>query len=80
MWISSPLRSALLAWSVSLLSLSGAPAAGVVLTQDGQPRATIVLAETPSSSAQLAAYELQHDVRKISGARLPMERAATGFD
>ncbi len=74
MCIASPLRLALLAWGVSLLSLNGARAAGVMLTQDGRPRATILLAETPSSSAQLAAYELQHYVKKMSGATLPMAR------
>lgn len=42
------------------------------LAEDGQARATIVLASEPSSSAQLAAFELQHYIQKMSGARLPI--------
>ncbi|GMU54095.1 MAG: hypothetical protein AMXMBFR33_32410 [Candidatus Xenobia bacterium] len=45
---------------------------GLVLTEDGQPRATIVLAAAPSEKARLAAQELQTYVRKISGATLPV--------
>ncbi len=42
------------------------------LVQDGQPRAEIVIAETPQRSARLAAQELQHAVEKISDAKLPI--------
>jgi hypothetical protein len=51
-----------------------AAAEQLVLTQDGQPRATIVLAEKPTASAQLAAFELQHYIKKISGATLPITK------
>jgi hypothetical protein len=42
------------------------------LTRDGQPAATIVVAEKPTRAAQLAAAELQEQVRRISGATLPV--------
>ncbi|MBM4045031.1 MAG: hypothetical protein FJ279_07950, partial [Planctomycetes bacterium] len=43
-----------------------------VLAQDGQPRATIVVAAKPSRMAQFAAEELAHYARKLSGASLPI--------
>jgi hypothetical protein len=42
------------------------------LARDGQPAATIVMAEKPTRAAQLAAAELQEHVRLISGATLPI--------
>jgi hypothetical protein len=50
------------------------PVRALTLVEDGDPKATIVLAEKPTGSAQLAAYELRHYLRKISGATLPMVR------
>jgi hypothetical protein len=44
------------------------------LTLDGGPNATIVLGENPRAPAQVAAYELQHYLKKISGAELPIVR------
>ncbi len=44
------------------------------LTVDGRPNATIVLAENPRAPAQVAAFELQHYLKKISGAELPIVR------
>ncbi|MCH8054152.1 MAG: hypothetical protein IH895_08840 [Planctomycetes bacterium] len=41
---------------------------------DNRPNATIVLAEKPRAAAQLAAYELQYYLEKISGAKLPIVR------
>ena len=49
-------------------------AAEVSLVTGGKPRATIVLSDKPTSASQLAAFELQHFVEKISGARLPIVR------
>ncbi|MDP7163579.1 MAG: DUF4838 domain-containing protein, partial [Phycisphaerae bacterium] len=46
----------------------------LVLVQDGRANATIVLAAKPTGSAQLAAFELQHYIQKISGAKLPIVR------
>jgi hypothetical protein len=40
----------------------------------GRPLATVVIAERPTGSAQLAAYELRHYVEKMSGAELPIVR------
>jgi hypothetical protein len=42
------------------------------LVRDGEPTATIVVAQQPTRSAQLAASELQYHVRKITGATLPI--------
>ncbi|MBI3861572.1 MAG: DUF4838 domain-containing protein [Planctomycetia bacterium] len=65
-----------LIWSASVVgSLSTADAAApLILTEDGQPRATILLGAKPTGSAQLAAYELQHHLRKMSDATLPIIR------
>ena len=49
-------------------------AADLVLVSGGQPRATILLSEKPTAASQLAAFELQHYIGKISGARLPIVR------
>ncbi len=60
---------------VARQSAAGAETAkGLVLTQDSQPAATIVLGAKPTASAQLAAFELQYHLRKISGATLPIIR------
>jgi len=56
-------------------------ASALVLVEDGDPKATIVLAEKPTASAQLAAYELQYHIKKMSGATLAIVRepqAVTG--
>ena len=49
-------------------------AEAVELVRDGQPRATILLEENPTISAQLAAHELQYHLQKMSGATLPIVR------
>jgi hypothetical protein len=50
----------------------GAGPTEFALVRDGEPAATIVLAETPSTSAEFAAAELQHHIWKITGAELPV--------
>ncbi|MDD5707154.1 MAG: DUF4838 domain-containing protein, partial [Kiritimatiellae bacterium] len=55
--------------------LCGATAWGsgkVELASKGQPRAIIVIADNPTRPAQVAALELQHYVRKMTGAELPL--------
>ncbi len=47
-----------------------------VLVSNGQPRATIVLSAKPTRTAQFAALELQHHVELITGAALPIAKAA----
>ncbi len=54
--------------------------AAVELVRDGQPRATIVLSRRPRAAAQLAALELRHYIRKISGAELKIVREPTEVD
>ena len=67
-------------WSAGLLGVLATAAhvsavhETLTLTADGQPRATIVLAAKPTASAQLAAFELQHYLQKMSGAELPIVR------
>ena len=46
------------------------------IVEDGQPRATIVVAKEPARMARLAASELQTYVERISGARLPIDTEA----
>ena len=46
--------------------------ADVVLVEDGQPRGVIITAQRPSPSAERAAAELQHFIKKITGAELPI--------
>ncbi|HUT36987.1 MAG TPA: DUF4838 domain-containing protein [Planctomycetota bacterium] len=44
----------------------------VLMAVNGQPSATIVIAKEPTKVAQLAAFELQHHVKLITGATLPI--------
>ncbi|MEE3283454.1 MAG: DUF4838 domain-containing protein, partial [Planctomycetota bacterium] len=46
----------------------------LVLVEAGKPRATILLSQKPTASAQLGAFELQFYLEKISGGRLPIVR------
>lgn len=77
-------RNALIAGLLGVLAVGSqvfAADEGLQLTADGRPLATIVLAEKPTGSAQVAASELQYHIKKISGATLPIVRepqAVTG--
>ena len=44
----------------------------LILTQDGKPASAIALPAKPTRAAQLAAYELQHHVRLMTEATLPV--------
>ena len=60
-----------------VLALRGAEpklAEQLKLVKNGRPHATIVLAQRPTASAQLAAWELQHYLQKISAVTLPIVR------
>lgn len=66
---------------VALLFDGGALAEGpLTLVQEGRPLATIVTAATPTENARAAAAELQHYVRKISGATLPIADDAASVE
>ncbi|OGV65724.1 MAG: hypothetical protein A3K19_25875 [Lentisphaerae bacterium RIFOXYB12_FULL_65_16] len=52
--------------------LQGQGRRGLALTENGSPKATIVLAKDASCAARFAAAELQEHVKKITGATLPM--------
>lgn len=58
----------------AILAAGFAPSAAgqAFLVEDGQPRASIVIAPEPTRMQQLAAEELQKYVKKISGAELPI--------
>ncbi|MDD5706873.1 MAG: DUF4838 domain-containing protein, partial [Kiritimatiellae bacterium] len=60
----------------SLLAMGGGLACAapldLTLVKDGAPAAAIVLATQPTRAAQLAAFELQHHVRLITRATLPI--------
>jgi len=46
----------------------------LTLVKDGTPACTIVLAERPTRSAQMGALELQHVLKQITGAEIPIVR------
>lgn len=43
-----------------------------LLVENGQPRAEIVISETPARMQRVAAHEFREQIEKISGARLPI--------
>ena len=62
---------------VLLLSLSTF-AQDIVLVRNGIPEAEIVLGKKPSRAAQMAAFELVHVIRLITGAELPIAAEGGG--
>ena len=56
---------------VSAAAPADAPA-DVTLVRDGKPVSVIVLEAKPTRSAQMGALELQHHVKLITGATLPI--------
>ncbi len=65
---------------LGLLAMGVAPRAlGVAfIVEDGKPKASIVIAETPTRMQKLAAEELKKYVKKITGAELPIGTAPVG--
>ena len=55
-----------------LVTTLSAEEQAMILTRDGAPAAVIVIAKNPTHSAQVAAIELQDQIRSISGATLPI--------
>jgi len=53
-------------------------AADLNLVENGQARAEIIISDKPQRSARLAAQELQDQIAKISGARLPIVTQPSG--
>ena len=54
------------------LKPKGEPAATLTLVQDGKPKYTIVLPAQPTPPEKKAAEDLQHWVKEITGATLPI--------
>ncbi len=50
----------------------------LLLVENGQPRAEIVIAEHPPRMVRMAAHEFRETIEKISGARLPIVTTPTG--
>ncbi len=72
------LMTALTAGALATPPASRAAEAGALtLVETGIPAAVIVLAEEPTRVAEFAARELQHHIRLISGAVLPIDRRGT---
>lgn len=65
-------------WLTCLFLFASAGAGEVTLVRDGRPCAEIVLRSDAVSSAQLAAFELNHHIRLITGTELPVVRQASG--
>ncbi len=63
---------ALLSTSLLVLASPALFAADLVLVENGQPRAEIVIAEQRPRMTTLAALELRHFIEKMSGARWPI--------
>ncbi len=63
---------ALLQPSFSVVCAAAAPTTSFVITRDGEPQATIIVAKEPTVAAEFAAAELQEHVRLITGAALPI--------
>ena len=55
-----------------LLSTFTLIAENITIVRNGNPSSVIVLAEKPTRAAQMAALEIQHAVKKMSGATLPV--------
>ena len=66
-------------WTVLFSIAAAFPAFGdFCIVKDGKPAAAIVWGEKPVKSAQMGAYELQHHVRMMTGAVLPIVKNRTG--
>ncbi|MAE64720.1 MAG: hypothetical protein CMJ18_10680 [Phycisphaeraceae bacterium] len=65
---------------IAELSMAATSSEPVVLVREGRPESTIVISAAPGYSVQLAAFELQHYVRKISGATIPIVREPAGVE
>jgi len=61
-----------------LLLMPSAALAESYIVENGQPRAEIVLTETPTRTQRVAAQEFRDDIQKISGARLPIVTSPSG--
>ena len=61
-----------LAFCESISVAEDKPLVEITLVSEGEPSASIVVAQNPTHSAKLAALELQYHIRKITGAILPI--------
>jgi hypothetical protein len=62
----------------SLLALSSELIGAPFLVENGQPRAEIVISESPTRMQRVAAHEFRANVEKISGAHLPIVTQPSG--
>ena len=50
----------------------------IVIVKNRKPQAEIVIGTKPTRAVQFAAYELQHVVRLMTGAQLPIVKTPSG--
>jgi hypothetical protein len=64
---------ATLGFCLSMSAAEDRPLVEITLVSEGNPSASIVVAQNSTPSAELAALELQYHIRKITGAILPIK-------
>jgi len=69
----------LLLWAVQFFA-AGCSAGGITVVRNGKAVATIVTAENPPATVELAVAELQHHLEKMTGVRLPRKTDADDVD
>ncbi|HEV2293983.1 MAG TPA: DUF4838 domain-containing protein [Tepidisphaeraceae bacterium] len=72
------MRTSLIAFTVTILAIAHAHAADLTIVQDGKSDFTIWTPVDPTAAESLAASEFASYVEQMSGAKLPIERAARG--
>ena len=73
------MRKGLISLGLIFIAVWGLAAAdGLTLVRDGIAQAEIVLGAKPTKSAQMAALELQDQIRSMTGAELPIIAAPSG--
>ena len=61
-----------------IVVLFSAEANGIIIMENGIPKAEIITGEKPTRAVQFAAYELRHVIKLMTGAELPIVKKATG--
>jgi hypothetical protein len=71
-WLGAGLGDLNASGKVDMVDFAELAANPVTLVQNGQPNAKIVVAQTPTPSANFAALELRYHIKRITGVELPM--------
>ena len=62
-----------------LISFSFLNSGNYTLVRKGKPNCVIVISEKPKKAVQLASYELQHHIKLITGAEIPIVKDTEGI-